>query len=103
MNTKLNKLYDRIYFNYVDGNYKKTILKKKGFDKFFFINKKENINDLQNETEKYICYLWSKEHNIENNDFKHIYEIEDIGDTSFLKRVTFNQLLKFISPQTEII
>ena len=104
---KLNKLYSTIESSYLKGKYNKISFKKKrGFDKFFSSGKKEvEIKDIQNEIEKYILYLWSIENNKTKNIsvLKHIYEIENIGDISFLKKVTFNSLLKFISPQTEVI
>lgn len=100
--TQLSILYHTIFCHYENGEYKKMVLKKKGFEKFFSSGKQEEIENIQDEIEKYILYLWSKENNKTIDDFKYIYTINNMN-SSFLKTVTFNELLSFISPQTEII
>lgn len=99
----MDQLYKTIYHLYRKGKYHKKILKGNRSDKFF--NMRTKATDLkeeeyQNEIEKYIIYLWSLIHD-KKCDFNYIWEVNI--DFSILNRVTFNELLQFISPQTELI
>lgn len=77
---KLNEIYSIIY------------------EKYKYIYKQEY---LQEEIEKYIIILWSKYHN-KKCDLSSVIEIENIND-NFINDIDYDNLLFFISPQTETI
>lgn len=99
----MEQLYKEIYHLYKNKKCRKKQLKYKRSEKFFkIISKATDLKkeQYQEEIEKYICYLWSIYHK-KKCDFDYIWEV-DI-DSSILEKVTFNELLQFISPQTEIV
>lgn len=101
----MEQLYKIVYKLYQDGQYHKKILKSSRSDKFFNISTKTpdlKEDEYQNEIEKYIIYLWSLTHN-KRCDFNYVFEVNVNIDSSILNKVSFNKLLQFISPQTEIV
>lgn len=99
----MQQLYNKIYELYQKGQYRKKILKNDKIDKFFTTSTKPFFlrkEEYQNEIEKYIIYLWSLIHN-KKCDFSYVIEVN--VDSSILNNITFDELLQFISPQTEIV